>query len=1028
MANKALKGLTIKIGGDTSELLDSLKDVEKKGSDLSKELGQINKLLKLDPKNTELLAQKQKVLAEAVGNTEEKLDTLREAEKQAQEQFKKGEISEQQYRALQREIIATEGKLDKYKQAVRETTEAEKRLADASDEAGEELDDQARRTQDADDATEDLDDSANSLAAGGLTAMTAAAVAAVTAVVALAEETREYRNEMAKLDTAFKNNNFTAEAATRTYEELQSVVGETEQAVEAANHIAALAESEEDLAKWTEIATGVYSRWGASLQIESLTEAANESIRTGTVVGSLADALNWAAAEGETFGVKMKDNIKFVQLSSAALATLTPQQKAEYEARKKQYEEIEEYNKRVAEATSAEDKFNIALENCTSEQERQQLITETLTGLYSDAATQFKKTNKEVIASNKATEKWNKATAKVGKTVEPVITDIKELGAVLVEDAEEPLENIADIIQDDVIPAIKNASSWTKSNLPKIKAGVVGVATAMVALKVATVANTVAHKGLKTAIKGTTVAQKALNLVQKASPWGLVLTGVVAVTGALIAYTAATNKAKAPVDALTKEERKLMEAADEAAEAFREQKKATEETVGGIVAQMGHVEDLSDELFTLADASGKVKKSDQERARFILNELNEALGTEYQMVDGVIVKYKDLKKSIDELIQSKLASSLIDAANADYVAAIQNEAAALEDVNLKRKDYEAQVERVKNAEAEYEEWYKFYTEQMKTADADTAYSLQQTLIKKEEALNKEKSLLGEKETAYNEATTTYGSYYDTIANYEEAQTAYLSGNYQKVSDLLVKKGAAFGEYADTVDEETAKVLDTLYKEAIDAGIEAERVKRNFENGVDGYTEKMVTEAEKGYEDALDEFATAYADAELVGEDLGDGLSEGMEGKRSSLLTKARSLVSGIISAMRKEADSNSPAKKTIAFGEDVGEGAEIGIENKTKDVKQAATNQAGAILDAYRAEEVNAQRALRHVAEQQTARQVNSQVAVASSNGPILGEILTAIKDGQILTIDGDALVGATSNRMDSALGRRRALAARGAI
>ena len=78
MANN-IKGLTVEINGDTTKLGKALEDVNKKGRDLSSELGQINKMLKLDPGNTELLAQKQKVLAEAVANTAEKLDTLKKA-------------------------------------------------------------------------------------------------------------------------------------------------------------------------------------------------------------------------------------------------------------------------------------------------------------------------------------------------------------------------------------------------------------------------------------------------------------------------------------------------------------------------------------------------------------------------------------------------------------------------------------------------------------------------------------------------------------------------------------------------------------------------------------------------------------------------------------------------------------------------------------------------------------------------------------------------------------------------------------
>ena len=142
--------------------------------------------------------------------------------------------------------------------------------------------------------------------------MAAAAAAAVTAIVALAEESREYRNEMAKLDTAFQQTGFSSEAATKTYEELQSVVGETEQAVEAANHLAKLADTEEDLAKWTDILTGVYGTFGASLSVESLAEASNETAKTGAVTGALADALNWAGMEGETFGVTMKKYFKAI--------------------------------------------------------------------------------------------------------------------------------------------------------------------------------------------------------------------------------------------------------------------------------------------------------------------------------------------------------------------------------------------------------------------------------------------------------------------------------------------------------------------------------------------------------------------------------------------------------------------------------------------------------------------------------------------------------------------------------------------
>ena len=118
--NNTIKGITIEIGGDTSKLGKALQNVEKQSKSLSTELGQINRLLKLDPGNTELLAQKQKVLAEAISSTAKKLETLKTAEAQVQAQFERGEVSEEQVRALQREIIQTEGKLFGYEKAADE--------------------------------------------------------------------------------------------------------------------------------------------------------------------------------------------------------------------------------------------------------------------------------------------------------------------------------------------------------------------------------------------------------------------------------------------------------------------------------------------------------------------------------------------------------------------------------------------------------------------------------------------------------------------------------------------------------------------------------------------------------------------------------------------------------------------------------------------------------------------------------------------------------------------------------------------
>lgn len=425
MADKRIKGLTVEIGGDTTKLGKALENVESKANDLTSELGDINRQLKFDPKNTELLTQKQKVLAGILEQTSQKLDKLKEAEKQVQEQFKRGEVSEAQVRALQREIVATESKMESYKDAVKETNVQLKHLGDFSEDTSDKM--------------------ANALGAGLKTA-TAGLTAVVAGATAAAESTREYRADMGKLEVAFETAGHSSSAATKTYKELQGVLGDSGQAVEAANHLALLATNEEDLAKWTDIATGVYATFGASLPIEGLTEAANETAKVGQVTGPLADALNWAGVN--------------------------------------------------------EDKFNESLAKCSTEQERQALITSTLNGLYSEASTKYKETNADVIAANEANEKMTASTAALGEEIEPLLTEVKSLGAEL-------LQKLVPVI--DVIV----------NNLPVVGVLLGGAAAAMIAFKIASLSAAAATEGM-------TLAQTVLNAVMNANPIGLVILAITA--------------------------------------------------------------------------------------------------------------------------------------------------------------------------------------------------------------------------------------------------------------------------------------------------------------------------------------------------------------------------------------------------------------------------------------------------------------------------------------------------------------------
>lgn len=148
MAKNKIKGITIEIGGDTKPLEAALGEVDKKSRDLQGELKKVDKLLKLDPKNVELAAQKEKLLADSVENARVKLDALKQAEKEVDAQFARGEIKEEQYREFRREVIRAEQSLKSLKQQAQSTAKTVdnmgdklKKAADKIENAGEKLKD-----------------------------------------------------------------------------------------------------------------------------------------------------------------------------------------------------------------------------------------------------------------------------------------------------------------------------------------------------------------------------------------------------------------------------------------------------------------------------------------------------------------------------------------------------------------------------------------------------------------------------------------------------------------------------------------------------------------------------------------------------------------------------------------------------------------------------------------------------------------------------------------------------------------------
>ena len=304
-------------------------------------------------------------------------------------------------------------------------------------------------------------------------------VAAVgAAFLALGPATEKYRQSQAQLASAFEASGGTADEAKKAYNDLYRVLGDNDNATEAATHIAKLTTDQKEQAQWTTICKGVWATYGNSLPIESLTEAANETANVGKVTGVLADALNWAGV--------------------------------------------------------SEDEFNKKLAACNTQQEREKLIRETLSGLYDDAAAKYEKNNAAILAQNEAQAKLNEAMAKLGEVAVPIITMLTTLGA-------------------DVLTAITPyIQSFAENYLPKIQE-VLGVVAeklgealkfllehkAILAVMAGIIVGIVAAIGLYNAVAAVKAAMDAAQVTT--------LGGLIA---AQLAQAAATTAALAPYIAI----------------------------------------------------------------------------------------------------------------------------------------------------------------------------------------------------------------------------------------------------------------------------------------------------------------------------------------------------------------------------------------------------------------------------------------------------------------------------------------------
>ena len=283
-----IKGIAIVLDGDTTKLGKALSNVTHDSVKLHKELKEVERALKFEPGNTELIAQKQKILAENIELTTQRLKKLKDAQAQVEEQFKRGDISAEQYRAFRREVVLTESSLKTLKQ----------KLADVGG------------------GTNGLDKLKNKLKQVGTAAkevgkeisgaLSTGAAATTAAVGGLTVGMQDFNQDLARLKTNASMAGNDLKLVEDAFMKITQVTGETDSAVETVSNLLATGFKDNQLADMIDQINGAAIKFSDTLKTEGIADGIQETFATGEAIGQFAELLERSGVNLEDFNIKLQ--------------------------------------------------------------------------------------------------------------------------------------------------------------------------------------------------------------------------------------------------------------------------------------------------------------------------------------------------------------------------------------------------------------------------------------------------------------------------------------------------------------------------------------------------------------------------------------------------------------------------------------------------------------------------------------------------------------------------------------------------
>lgn len=804
MAKTKIGGITVEIGADTSNLSKKLKDVNAESKKTTSELKSINSALKQAPNSLELWKQKQEALAKSVENSKKKLEALNSEQANLQKGLQNGTVTEEAYKAYQREIEITKGQIEAAEKALNDFTNANNKAGDSAKTTGKEVEDSGKKAEDSSQGFTVLKGAVAKLAADGFEKL------ADAAADAWAEIDEGY-------DTIVKKTGATGEAL----ESLQRIADSifTEMPVEMSDVGTAVGEvntrfhiTDEELQATTEhflkyaevndtqVASSVRNVSGIMKAFQEDTKNTGKVLdtftdigqRTGKDLSSLESELLSNSATFKELDLDIRQSAELigqfeangVDLTSALAGLKKAQQEATAEG-KSTAEALGETVDRIKKAKNETEALQIASDlfgkkgaaTLTQAIREQRFSIDALVTGYDDMRNVVSDTFEATLD----------APDKTKVALNNLKLELAQIGEVLLPKVEKVVDKGI-----DSIPKIRKT-------LKPVADGVKGFVNSMKP------AVEILGNGIKNLITGATWLLQKIpsirNAIQEA-------------------------KSKQILSYLTSESAALADGIDKDIEKMKELRSTARDQTETDLAKTYKTETLYKELQGLVDENGKVKKGYEDRVNFITGELEEATGIEIQQIDGVIQEYDKLQDKIAETIQKQRAEIFQKNYTDMYSEALaQNSQAAgklvqaqniraenqayIDDLNKRVKAMFEPGGRMADSSLTYDmigefgdgaidNWRKW--DILSQEEADRAKAALENIMNAGDALAKEEAAIARNNRI--------------IEQYEKAEQALANGNYSLAQGLYASIDdatiASFNNAKDNLDE-----LVDYYKDQID---------------------------------------------------------------------------------------------------------------------------------------------------------------------------------------------------------------------